>query len=180
VSGAYTVFWVGFDGWYNGTVEQAGTAALCNGSAPEYFAWWEMYPTNSIQYWFPISAGDQIVASVRYANAKYVMTVKDKSTEVHKTLKVTCASDMTCSRNSAEWIVERPGYGGTNYAPLANWGTTSLAADKAASSGTPLPISSFPNSGINMISLDGTHELATVGGLGKGGISFLDTWDAVG
>src|ERR1700730_12786802 len=32
VSGAFTVFWVGLDGWTTGTVEQDGTAALCNGT----------------------------------------------------------------------------------------------------------------------------------------------------
>jgi len=41
-----------FDGFNNGTVEQAGTAATCSYGAdptPSYYAWWEMYPTNNIQ-----------------------------------------------------------------------------------------------------------------------------------
>ena len=66
VSGAFTVFWVGLDGLFDGTVEQDGTAAYCDGSTPEYFAWWEMYPTNAIQPTIPISAGDAIRASVKY------------------------------------------------------------------------------------------------------------------
>lgn len=179
VSGAFTVFWVGFDGWYDGTVEQDGTGAYCNGSTPEYFAWWEMYPTNSIQYWFPISAGDTVAASVKYKNGEYLMSVKDKTSGVHNKLKQLCASGQTCSRTSAEWVIERPGYGGTNFAPLANWGTTSLGSDKAASSGGAQPISAFPRFEVDMVSNDETHELATVGALGNKGHSFPDTWDAV-
>src|SRR5579884_1322756 len=46
--GAWTLFWVGFDGFNSGNVEQAGTSAWCNynsPSEPTYYAWWEMYPT---------------------------------------------------------------------------------------------------------------------------------------
>src|SRR5581483_355717 len=50
--GAWTLFWVGFDGYLNNNVEQAGTAAQCSSGTnpqPTYYAWWEMYPTNTIQ-----------------------------------------------------------------------------------------------------------------------------------
>ena len=85
----------------------------------------------------------------------------------------------TCARASAEWIVERPGYGGTNFAPLADWGTTSLGSDKAASSAGGKPISAFTSFEVDMVSNDETHELATVGPLADHGRSFSDTWDAV-
>ena len=45
------VFWVGIDGFNNQTVEQDGTAAVCGGGNPvTYFTWWEMFPTNTIQF----------------------------------------------------------------------------------------------------------------------------------
>jgi hypothetical protein len=45
----FASFWVGFDGWHNGSVEQDGITAACSQgqTTPEYFAWWEMFPFNS-------------------------------------------------------------------------------------------------------------------------------------
>ena len=49
-TGSDALFWVGFDGWLNDTVEQGGTYGYCNGtSTPQYTVWWEMYPTNAVQ-----------------------------------------------------------------------------------------------------------------------------------
>src|SRR6266568_3460110 len=42
--GAWSSHWVGLDGYKSATVEQTGLLAGCNGSTPEYDAWWEMYP----------------------------------------------------------------------------------------------------------------------------------------
>ncbi len=178
VSGAYTVFWVGLDGWFSGSVEQDGTLAYCEGSTPVYYAWWEMYPTNSIQPTIPISPGDVIQASVKYASGHYTLAVKDKTAHAHSTTKQTCASKVFCARNSAEWIIERPGYGGLNFAPLADWHTTSLSSDKASDGGKALPISSFSHFGVDMFNNGSEYELATVGSLSKKGNSFTDTWDA--
>jgi hypothetical protein len=177
VSGAYTVFWVGLDGWFDGTVEQDGTLAYCNGTTPEYFAWWEMYPTNDIQSSIPISPGDTIQASVKYTGGRYTLAVKDKTARSHFTTHQTCASGLTCERTSADWIIERPGIG-NGYAPLADWGTTSLASDKAASNGRALAISAFPSFGVNMVSETHERALATVGALNTAGNSFPDTWVA--
>jgi hypothetical protein len=66
VANAWTVFWVGLDGWWNDTVEQGGSSARCVGGIPQYDLWWEMYPTNSIQLMtgIAVGAGDTIRASV--------------------------------------------------------------------------------------------------------------------
>ena len=66
---AWTVFWVGLDGWYSDTVEQGGSSAYCSSAqaTPEYSIWWEMYPTNSIQTVLTINPGDHITASVTYS-----------------------------------------------------------------------------------------------------------------
>ena len=76
----WTLFWVGLDGWNTSkTVEQGGTEGQCLGGTPQYYAWWEMYPTNSIQSTFPIAVGDHISASVAYSSTDdtYTVTIDD-------------------------------------------------------------------------------------------------------
>jgi hypothetical protein len=192
VAGAYTVFWVGFDGFQNGTVEQAGTAAYCPTAKgePSYYAWWEMYPTNYITSMpLTIRPGDTIHAKVTYnsSTASYTMTVTDSTTKQHYAEVAHCAQNLTCARASAEWIVERPTVG-NNYTPLADWGTMRLKGDKAANrtaivngkqSTKPVyqPVSGFVNNAIDMIDESYTGRyLATVGNLNGTGTVFADTW----
>ena len=178
VAAAYTVFWVGFDGFTNGTVEQDGTLAYCNGKTPEYKSWWEMFPTNNINPVFTVAPGDTIKAVVTFQGGTYTMTVQDTTNGRHFTEKRTCAKGLTCSRDSAEWIVERPGYGGHNYAPLADWGTMNVPGDKAATgTAAPQPVKAFTNTPINMINLADSYYLAEVGALNAAGLSFPDTWE---
>src|SRR5579863_29516 len=55
----YSAFWVGFDGWNNGTVEQNGTDSDCNGTTPQYFAWYEFFPAGPVVIAdVPVSPGD--------------------------------------------------------------------------------------------------------------------------
>ncbi len=119
------VFWVGLDGFGSGTVEQGGTYAICEGTTPLYFAWWEMYPTNDITVVYAVYPGDFIAASVVYAKGSYKITVSD-TTPAHATnfsTTQTCASNVTCARASAEWIAEAPTYG-TTIGNLAEWTNT--------------------------------------------------------
>ena len=58
-------FWIGFDGWNNGSVEQGGTSAYCSGGRATYDVWWEMYPYNDVQTSFAISAGDSMSTFLR-------------------------------------------------------------------------------------------------------------------
>lgn len=180
VTSAYTVFWVGFDGFSNSTVEQDGTLANCAGtSTPKYQAWWEMYPTYDIQPTFTVAPGDTIKAVVTYqSNGDYVMTVDDVTSGKHVTKTKTCAKGLTCARNSAEWIVERPGYGGENYTPLADWGKMAVSGDQAAAGGALSPVTSFSYTPIDMVNKKDTYYLALVGSLNAAGRSFPDTWAA--
>ena len=190
VPGAWTLFWVGFDGFNNNTVEQAGTAAQCStGSNPQptYYAWWEMYPTNGIAVMpLTIKPGDSILAKASYnpAKATYSLNVADKTTAQHYTKVASCEAGLTCARQSAEWIVERTMLG-SNYAPLANWNTMQIKTAKASNSYSaahptqPLmqPISAFNNTPINMVDYPYTGKvLATVGPLNSTGTAFTDTW----
>ena len=193
VPGAWTVFWVGFDGYNNGTVEQAGTAAQCStGSTPTvtYYAWWEMYPTNTIQVMpLTIKPGDTIQATVTYSAStkNYTMTVLDKTSAKSYNKVAACASGLTCARQSAEWIVERPSLNGA-YTPLANWSTMSLTNNQAAtamgtfngvSAPNYQPVSAFTNTPINMVNYPYTGvTLATVNSLNQTGNRFGDSWKA--
>jgi hypothetical protein len=181
VTNAFTVFWVGFDGWNDSTVEQDGTGAECVNGTPDYFAWWEMYPTNSIQPMsMPIAPGNKIKATVTYAagSGTYTMTVSDLTTGQQNTATATCGSGLQCLRSVAEWIVERPSVG-QNLAPLAKWKTFALNGDKAAAtpSGAALkPISHFTNDNVTMVSKTDGSTLAKAGKLGSAGTSFTSTW----
>jgi hypothetical protein len=195
VAGAWTLFWVGFDGFNNNTVEQAGTAAQCstgNKSQPIYYAWWEMYPTNTIQMMpITIKPGNTIQATVSYtaSNANYSLNVTDLSNRQQYTTLTRCAANLTCARQSAEWIVERPTLNGS-YTPLADWGTMNLTNNKASNTTTTnrrnrvvsnvlQPITAFSNTPISMVNYPFTGEtLASVGNLNRSGTLFADNWQA--
>jgi hypothetical protein len=61
---ALAAFWVGLDGYENNTVEQTGTEADCEGPAPVYYAWWELYPKAPAVIEQPVQPGDQMHAEV--------------------------------------------------------------------------------------------------------------------
>jgi hypothetical protein len=67
-----TGFWVGLSG--AGTIAQTGTAANCNGTTPDYYAWWEMYPAAGVPMTVKTAPGDHIHASVTY-KGNYVFTL---------------------------------------------------------------------------------------------------------
>lgn len=193
VPNSWVVFWVGFDGYNNDTVEQTGTAAKCGStpnSAPVYFAWWEMYPTNYIQTMpITVSPGQIIQATVTYtaSNKIYGLKVANLSNGQQNIQNKTCAAGLVCARNSAEWIVERPAVNGV-YTSLANWGKMSLNSAQASNTQTynrrtrqysnvMKPISSYSNNPINMVSTSpSAYLLAIVSNLNTAGNSFTDTW----
>jgi hypothetical protein len=180
------VFWVGFDGWWNGSVQQAGTMADCGSNPsvpPSYFAWWETYPHNYIEYMpLTIGPGDDIRDIVEYdeSTEDFVMSVRDLTTHEHFTETTPCPEIDSCERDSAEWIVERPAVG-KGLAPLADWDQLSLSPDKAAATdrgNKPVykPVKDFFNFPVEMAGASG-DELATVGPLAHGH-AFIDTWHA--
>lgn len=130
---AWTVFWVGLDGWWDDTVEQGGSSAQCVNGVPQYKTWWEMFPTNAITTVFSISPGDTIRASVTYESGTYVIVVKDVTTGRSFTKHETCASTVTCDRSSADVIAEDVGhFGGSSFFPLADYGTMAFTKAKVA------------------------------------------------
>jgi hypothetical protein len=187
VPNADTVFWVGFD---NSTVEQSGTGGVCggvSGETPAYYAWWEMYPTNSIEV-FPITIkpGNKITDTVTFnpATSHYVLAVSDLSNHQQASQAAVCGSGLYCDHDTAEWIVERPTIDG-DYAPLADWNKMllqdALAANSTDGSGNNVlqPIYDFENTNVSMIHDPWNGQyLATASKLSKNGEQFTDLWEA--
>lgn len=168
------VFWVGLDGWYDKTVEQAGVEAYCSGSAPVYTAWWEMFPSNHITRVFLVRPGDAIVASVHYLNDVFTITVRDVSTGATSTINTRCATGMTCARSSAEWIAESPTYGAAS-ASLPPWSSLRFtdALSSVSINHATKGISGFFNFPVVMTGLHGRQAIA---GSLLGGSGFTESW----
>lgn len=168
------VFWVGLDGWYDKTVEQAGVEAYCSGTTPVYTAWWEMLPSNHITQVFSVRPGDQISASVAYRSGVFTITVKDLTLRRTSTVKARCATT-TCKRSSAEWIAESPTYGAQSaYLPPWNPMTFTGALSSTLVDQWSAHISGFANFAVVMTGLDGRH--AQPGSLLSGGSAFTESW----
>jgi hypothetical protein len=171
-----TVFWVGLDGFDNGTVEQDGTLAWCFDGSPSYYSWWEMYPTNDIQtVGSSVVPGDKISASVTFASGKYSMKLADATNPANSfTQKAVCGKGLSCENASAEWIAETPSTA-RGYWPWPDFKTWSLTSAKVKSGSTTGTISSFPDDEITIVGIDG-QNLANTGALNGPGNAFSDTW----
>jgi hypothetical protein len=166
----YSAFWVGLDGDTSSTVEQTGTAVDCDGTTPVYYAWYEMYPKDPVNFDDPVMPRDSITASVTYnGSGKFTLEIKDTTkprvwTEtVHKTLA-------SAKRASAEVIIEAPcctGAGGP--LPLADFGTVTFTSAQVNGE----DIGGFNPTEIIMQS--GTTQKDSITGL-MGGETFTGTW----
>jgi hypothetical protein len=168
-------FWVGIDGYNDGTVEQDGTLIECYEGTAYQYSWWEMYPTNAVQIvGGSVEPGDLITASVNANGSNYLLTVLDNTHPANDISTTQSCSD--CDNGSAEWIAEAPSGGGGIY-PLTDFGTwtlTNSTVDEGSASGV---ISTFPDDEIVMIDSSGNVE-AQPGPLTIGGSSFSDTWES--
>jgi hypothetical protein len=180
-SDAWAVFWVGFDGWTNGTVEQGGSSARCVNSTPVYQLWWEMFPTNAIQPVLTINAGDSVSADVTYnaVTAQFTITVADATQHTSSSTTQTCAANLVCPRSSADWVVEDVGRFGTNdFFPLANYGRAlmgnTVATDDAGHGGSMTSNSTWQRTKIQ--EQDATTTYATTGDTSTNGQNFAITW----
>jgi len=182
---AWTLFWVGFDGWpkTDGTVEQGGTSAQCVNGVPQYSAFFEMWPTMAVTDLFSVEPGDQISAGVSYDpdTAQFVITVSDVTSGASQTMTESCAPGLACARTSAEWVAESPSHFGTKvWFPLADYGTmdfTQAQATNAYGVTGPISDSAWVNSGIERIT-GSAEALAKVSTLETSGTTstFSDTW----
>ncbi|MHB1584129.1 MAG: G1 family glutamic endopeptidase [Acidimicrobiales bacterium] len=178
---AWTVFWVGLDGWGDGTVEQGGSSAYCPtaGGPATYQLWWEMYPTNDIRTVLTIAAGDTIHAVVTYepTTSEYVIRVRDVTSGKGFTRKELCGAGFTCNRASAEAITEDVGRSGGTYFPLADYGKMHYGAVNVVNaSGVKGPISDAAWNDAAVTERSGGVTYATVSKLFGGGHGFNTIW----
>ena len=122
----YSSSWIGIDGYGSSDVLQAGTEsdAYCSGATTStyYAAWYEWYPNYEIRIGgFPVAAGDDMFVEVWSTSATvgHAYMVNYQTNQVVN-LTFNAPSGTTLKGNSAEWVVERPGVGGslsnlTNY-----------------------------------------------------------------
>jgi hypothetical protein len=105
-AGTYASIWAGLDGYSSATIEQAGTDSACDGTAPDYYAWYELYPAGPVIFSNPVQPGDSIAVSVLASGSKKITLTLHDTTQgwtqtVHKSLAGAALS-------SAEAIAEVP------------------------------------------------------------------------
>jgi hypothetical protein len=176
---AWAVFWIGFDGFNNPTVEQVGTSARCVNGVPKYKSWWEMFPTNAITPVFDIRPGDSISATVSFKpTGKFVLKLNDITTGQSFKQTPRCAPNQTCSRSSAEWIAESPSHFGTgslfplaHFTPVTFTGSTATAGLHTGTISDPR----WTDTAIDMVNSNNVTR-ATASPLDATGSRFTDTW----
>jgi hypothetical protein len=170
--------WVGLEGYGDQTVEQGGTIAICSGkNQGTHYAWWEMYPHNSVQEIFPVKVGDKMYASVTYnagSSKPYNIYVWDETSDVSLNVNEACST--TCNRSSAEWIVESPGINGQiaylpKFKPIVFTEGFSSVTPGATSVSS---IKSFAHQAITMTGASGNRAVPSA--LTSNGEGFSDKW----
>jgi Peptidase A4 family len=119
---SFSGHWVGLDGAGNGTVEQDGILAACQGSTPVYSAWYEMFPLPPVYSTITVRPGNSIVASAYYdtGTGKFTLSLTNTTNGQHFSHTLACPAQSLCQRLSAEVISEAPS-SGTSILPLANF-----------------------------------------------------------
>jgi hypothetical protein len=171
-------FWVGIDGWDNGTVEQTGTDSDCDGLRPTYYAWYEFYPKPGVTITsVPVKPGDKMSAAVDYNGAEFVVTITNQTTGASHS----ASSEVPgARRNSAEWIAEANGSYGLSDFGIAQFGEDSTEANgtnSATDSTTTGPIRRFGKRVQESIMVSDQNVLEAVPSrISPDGTSFTVTW----
>jgi hypothetical protein len=168
-SASYSSFWVGLDGYSSSSVEQDGTETDCVDGQPQYYGWYETYPSPSESFGQTVEAGDTITASVVYQGSNvFQLNLADKTQGWTATTTQTVSG---AARSSAEVIIEAPSSGSTgDVLPLADFGTVHLSSSLVDGS----PIGSLSPVQIYMINSAG-QAIDSVSAL-SGKENFSATW----
>lgn len=125
---AYDSTWAGLDGFGDNTVEQEGVDAFCTSTlrAPEYFAWYEMFPNAPVAF-TGVGPGDAISVTTARNGRNWVLTLRDITTGGGFTTTQPCPRGARCRDASAEVITEDPG-SSTPAFDLADFGLVNQTA----------------------------------------------------
>ncbi len=166
-SDKYAAFWVGLDGYSSDSVEQTGTDSDCDGTTPDYYGWYEMYPADPVYFTNTVKPGDTISASVTFSGTEtYTLVLEDVTEGWTETIT---KNQTGLDRSSAEVITEAPS-SESGVLPLADFGTVTYT--KATANGTsmgtqtPTEIIMVDNSGADK---DSTSTISSAG-------EFSNTW----
>ena len=180
----YAAFWVGLDGYSSGTVEQIGTDSDCDGTTPNYYAWYEFYPEGSREITsVPVSPGNVVSASVVYNGREFTVTITNTATGKSYTKT---SSVKKAARSSAEWIAEAPCCtSGQGILPMSDFGTVYFGKDNtgvngtnsATDSSTSGPIGNFGSvEQITKVASSSSPQTSTCISLSTDGTSFSCAW----
>ena len=166
-SDSYAAFWVGLDGYSSDSVEQTGTDSDCDGTTPDYYGWYEMYPADPVYYTNTVKPGDTISASVTFSGTEtYTLVLTDETQGWTQTQTI---NETGLDRSSAEVITEAPS-SESGVLPLADFGTVTYGSSDAngtsLGSQSPTEIVMIDNSGADK---DSTSAINSSGG-------FSNTW----
>jgi hypothetical protein len=131
-------FWVGLGGndATSNAVEQIGTDADCDtDGAPDYYAWYELWPAGTVVIRFDVEPGDRLAASVEVHGSSVSLRLLDRSSGELFSRRVHVRSPDT---SSAEWIVEAPTETvrrSDQVVPLTDFGTIRFSSASATSRG---------------------------------------------
>jgi hypothetical protein len=125
-------------------VEQIGTDSDCDRLGRSYYyAWYELWPRDSVELGLTVSPGDTLWASVEVRGNRVLLELWNLSTDRGVTRSLHLAAPDT---SSAEWIAEAPsipGRAGGKRAALTDFGSVRFADASATSlSGRSGPIAS--------------------------------------
>jgi Peptidase A4 family len=169
-------FWVGIDGFKDGSVEQTGTTVTCQLGVNYYYAWYEFYPLPTVVISsINLHPGDKMWASVTYTKSgAFVVTISDLTTgqSLTKTIR-----DPGVQRSSAEWIAESPSFE-IGEAILTNFGSVHFTDGWATVNGKTASIGGFGQKTVLINAIDfpvGPVKMST-SSLSSGGTSFTTTW----
>jgi Peptidase A4 family len=166
----FAAFWVGLDGYNSKSVEQTGTDSDCDGTTPNYYGWFEMFPAAPVLFKNPVKPGDHISASVTFTGVeKYTLVLTDATQHWTHTV---VRRNATLARSSAEVITEAPSSGATGAVlPLADFGTVRFSLIRVnglvLNKETPSRIVMYDSAGLPE---DSTSVLGNAGG------AFSNTW----
>jgi len=158
-------FWVGLDGYDSKTVEQVGTAAEAVNGHTHYAAWWQMCPSNAMQFFSnPVRPGDHLKGTVTYRHGRYVLKITDTTRRWTRSV----AKYGSYARSSAEVIAEAPAsVNSGRLFPLPNFGRVTFHAIKVNGS---TPRNAFP---LTMVTRSGLTKVSVSHFTGR---SFSATW----
>lgn len=137
--------WVGIDGWGSPDVLQAGTETeildLGIITARQIYAWWEWFPSGEVAITnLPVSAGDVMYSLIcATSNTTATVYITNESSGIATRFTITPPAGTVLKGNSAEWIVERPTFGGS-ITNLTDYETVYFDEGVAGLAGAPFQI----------------------------------------